>query len=93
MTPKKIKYPKNFKKKTDAEKSAWVLHKIFRYKRKEAKPFGEQIAGAMKYSLSHHHIDDVDLEVLGRLNAKYPNAHGLPPKSFEVLYDYVKKKG
>ena len=88
-----MKNPKNFMKKTDAEKSAWVLHKIFGHKRKDAKPQAEKIVNTLNHVTRYKNIENVDMDVVNYIDGRYPNVFGLGNTSYLYLYNYWLKKG
>lgn len=84
--------PRNFMKKTQAEKSAWILHKIFGYKKKDAKKEGENIVRTLYHVDRHQNIEDVDMDVVYYIDGQYPHAGGLSDASYLYLYNYWVKK-
>lgn len=88
-----MKKPKNFMKKTSAEKSAWVLHKVFGLNRKEAKSEGKRIAKTIHHVTRHRSIENFDRDVVNYINGRYPNVPGLTDTSYLHLYNYWLKKG
>ena len=79
-------------KKTPAEKSAWVLHKVFGHKRRDAKEGGEIVAQVLHHVTRYKKIENVDMDVVSYIDGRYPNVQGLNDTSYLYLYNYWLKR-
>ena len=86
-----MKKPKNFFKRSKEDQITWVLHKIFHYKKADAKPLAKHYVESVVHTRRHRNIENVDMDVVSYIDANYFHVAGLPDKSYEVLYKYVLK--